>query len=405
RLAPFLYTDSDPYLILTDDGRLVWMIDMYTVTANYPYAQAADTRRLNRSSDLPGSFNYIRNSVKATVDAYDGTIKLYVVDSEDPLIETQMKIFPDVFVDGAEMPSDIRDHMRYPEDLFRIQSDQYTLYHITDPRQFFSEVDPWEIARDPSDADRPTLRDPDVSGSARPMLPYYLLMSLPDEDDLSFIIMQPFTPRARPNMVSFLVAKSDADSYGEMIEYRLPAATQQDGPGQVGDLINQDTEISAEFTLLGQGGSKVIQGSMLVLPIEESVLYVQPIYIQAANSTASSSQAAPGAGDQATGIPEFKRVVVSFNGEIQMRDTLGEALNAVFGAGTSTEVDQPTGGGDTDVEVPEEVAALIEAAEQALVDADAALRDGDLGAYADKVEEARSLIERATALIAAEADA
>lgn len=404
RLAPFLYTDSDPYLILTDDGRLVWMIDMYTVTANYPYAQAAATDRLNRTSDLPRSFNYIRNSVKATVDAYDGTIQLYVVDTEDPLIKTQMKIFPDVFIDGAEMPADIRDHMRYPEDLFRIQSDQYTLYHITDPRQFFSEVDPWEIARDPSDADRPTLRNPDVNGSARPMLPYYLLMSLPDEDDLAFIIMQPFTPRARPNMVSFLVAKSDADSYGEMIEYRLPAATQQDGPGQVGDLINQNTEISAEFTLLGQGGSKVIQGSMLVLPIEESVLYVQPIYIQAANSTATSAQAVPGADDQATGIPEFKRVVVSFNGDIQMRDTLGEALDAVFGADTSTVVDQPTGG-DPDVEVPEEIASLIEAAEQALIDADAALQDGDLGAYADSVVEAQSLIERAAALIAAEANA
>jgi uncharacterized membrane protein (UPF0182 family) len=404
RLAPFLYSDSDPYLILTDDGRMVWMIDMYTVTGNYPYAQAADTDRLNRTSDLPRSFNYIRNSVKATVDAYDGTIKLYVVDTEDPLIQTQMKIFPDVFIDGSEMPADIRDHMRYPEDMFRVQSDQYTLYHITDPRQFFSEVDPWEIARDPSDADRAALRDPDVGGSARPMLPYYLLMSLPDEEDLSFIIMQPFTPRARPNMVSFLVAKSDADSYGEMIEYRLPAATQQDGPGQVGDLINQDTDISAEFTLLGQGGSKVIQGSMLVLPIEESVLYVQPIYIQAANSTASSVQAIPGAGDQGTGIPEFKRVVVSYNGEIQMRDTLGEALDAVFGAGTSTVVDQPTNG-EPGVEVPEEIAALIEAAEQALVDADAALRDGDLGLYDEKVTEAQSLIERAAALIATETGA
>ncbi len=409
KLAPFLYTDSDPYLILTDDGRLVWMVDMYTVTGNYPYSQAAPTARLNRGSDLPNGFNYIRNSVKATVDAFDGTVNLYVVDADDPLIQTQMKIFPDVFVDGAEMPADIREHMRYPEDLFRVQSDQYTLYHITDPRQFFSEVDPWEIARDPSDADRPALRDPDVTGSARPMLPYYLLMSLPDEDDLSFIIMQPFTPRARPNMVSFLVAKSDSAEYGEMIEYRLPAATQQDGPGQVGDLINQNTEISAEFTLLGQGGSKVIQGSMLVLPIEESVLYVQPIYIQAANSTASSAQAVPGASDQATGIPEFKRVVVSYNGDIKMRDTLGGALDAVFGVGTAAAVDQPTTGeepgepGEPGVVVPEEVAALIEAAEQALVDADAALRDGDLAAYAEKVAEAQSLIGRAAAVISAEA--
>lgn len=403
KLAPFLYPDSDPYLVLTDDGRMVWMIDLYTVTGNYPYAQAADTGRLNLTSDLPNGFNYIRNSVKATVDAFDGTVKLYVVDPDDPIIKTQQKIFPDVFIDGSEMPADIREHMRYPEDLFRIQSDQYSLYHITDPRQFFSEVDPWEIARDPSTADRPALREQPVVGAPRPMLPYYLLMNLPDEDDMSFIIMQPFTPRARPNMVSFLVAKSDADAYGEMIEYRLPAATQQDGPGQVGDLINQNTDISAEFTLLGQGGSKVIQGSMLVLPIEESVLYVQPIYIQASTSTATSTAATAGAADPATGIPEFKRVVVSYDGDIQMRDTLTEALDAVFGAGAAQEVEPPPDDGTGDeVVVPDEVAALIEAAEQALLDADTALRNGDLGTYADKVAEAQRLIGRAVAAIAAD---
>ena len=290
--------------------------------------------------------------------------------------------------------------------LFRVQSDQYTLYHITDPRQFFSEVDPWEIARDPSTADRAQLRIPEREGETRPMLPYYLLMALPGEEDLSFIIMQPFTPRERPNMVSFLVAKSDPDEYGEMIEYSLPAATQLDGPGQVGDLINQNTDISAEFTLLGQGGSRVIQGSMLVLPIEESIVYVQPIYIQA-DSASSGSQATqvPGFGvaqtAEATGIPEFKRVVVSFDGDIQMRNSLAEALDAVFGEGSVPVTEPPPSTGDG-VEVPEEVASLVAAAEQALVEADTALRNGDLGTYADKVAEAQGFIERATALIAAE---
>ena len=328
RIAPFLYADADPYLIITDAGRLVWMIDMYTVTNNYPYSEAAPTARLNRDSDLPNRFNYIRNSVKATVDAYDGIVTLYVFDSEDPLIKTQQKIFPGVYVDGAEMPEDIRSHVRYPEDLFRVQSDQYTLYHITDPRQFFSEVDPWEIARDPSTAERDQLRRQEVEGEARPMLPYYLLMSLPNEADLSFIIMQPFTPRERPNMVSFLVAKSDPDSYGEMIEYSLPAGTRLDGPGQVGDLINQNTDISAEFTLLGQGGSKVIQGSMLVLPIEQSIVYVQPIYIQAETSGGSTATTQPFGGaapEAAQGIPEFKRVVVSYGGDIQMRTHVGSS--------------------------------------------------------------------------------
>ncbi len=405
RIAPFLYPDSDPYLIITDDGRMVWMIDLYTVTNNYPYSEAAPTARLNRSSELPTSFNYIRNSVKATVDAFDGTVTLYVVDPDDPLIRTQQKIFPDVFVDGSEMPADIRSHLRYPEDLFRIQSDQYTLYHITDPVQFFNAVDPWEIARDPSTADRAALRVQQRDGETRPMLPYYLLMNLPGEEDLSFIIMQPFTPQERPNMVSFLVAKSDAESYGEMIEYRLPAATQLDGPGQVGDLINQNTDISAEFTLLGQGGSKVIQGSMLVLPIEQSILYVQPIYIQAETTSTSSptTQTATGvvAEEAATGIPEFKRVVVSYGGDIQMRDTLAEALDAIFGEGSVPVVEPPAGGGDG-VEVPQEIAALVEAAEQALIEADSALRSGDLGTYADKVAEAQGFIERATELIAAE---
>lgn len=400
RIAPLLHADSDPYLILTEEGRLVWMIDMYTVTNNYPYSEAAPTARLNADSHLPNNFNYIRNSVKAVVDAYDGTVTLYVVDPTDPLIQTQRKIFPDVFVDVTDMPEDLKSHWRYPEDLFRVQSDQYTLYHITDPRQFFSEVDPWEIARDPSTAERAALRFPFEASGSRPMLPYYLLMSLPGEDDLSFIIMQPFTPRERPNMVSFLVAKSDPDTYGEMVEFRLPAATQLDGPGQVGDLINQDTDISAEFTLLGQGGSSVIQGSMLVLPIEQSILYVQPIYIRADAANGATTTGLAGTSAQATtGIPEFKRVVVSFDGAIEMRETLDEALAAIFGGEGTTAPPTDGGGG---VEVPEEVASLVAAAEQALADADAALRNGDLGTYADKVAEAQSFVERAAVIIAEE---
>ena len=413
RLAPFLYTDADPYLIITDEGRLVWLVDMYTVTENYPYSQAAPTGRLNRNAELPRDFNYIRNSVKATVDAYDGTITLYVWDPDDPVIQTQRKIFPGVFTDKDQMPDDIMSHLRYPEDLFRVQSDLYTLYHITNARQFFSEVDPWEIARDPSTAERAALRNEPADGAARPMLPYYLLLNLPGEENLSFIIMQPFTPRARPNMVSFLVAKSDPDEYGEMIVYNLPAASQQDGPGQVGDLINQNTEISAEFTLLGQGGSRVIQGSMLVLPIEESVLYVQPIYIQAETSDSAPPPNAFGvttAVEASQGIPEFKRVVISFNDQIEMRETLGQALDAVFGDGTGAAVDQDTGTDPVEPtvpagDVPEEVAALITAAERALADAEAALLNGDLGTYGDKVAEAQDLIARASALIAEEAAA
>lgn len=392
KIAPFLESDADPYLIVVD-GRLKWVLDLYTISNNYPYSQEAFTNRLNAGPGLPDGFNYIRNSVKAVVDAYDGDMTLYVVDPSDPLIQVQQKIFPDVFTDGAEMPQGVREHLRYPEDLFRVQSDLYQAYHITDPRQFFSLTDPWQIARDPSTL--PTdlrVSFVDADGNPfRPMLPYYLLMRLPDEQEQSFLIMQPFTPANRPNMVSFMVAKSGPDDYGHIIDYRLPAASAQDGPGQVGDLINQNTDISAEFTLLGQGGSQVIQGSMLVIPIEESLLYVQPIYIRA-NSA--------GSGDT-TGIPEFKRVVVSFDGRIEMRDTLAQALAAVFDGytapGEPSNGEPPPDGG---VVVPSGVAQLVAQAQQALQEADTALRNGDLGTYADKVIEAQSFIDEAQGIIA-----
>ncbi len=392
KIAPFLESDADPYLVVVD-GRLEWVLDLYTTSNNYPYSESAFTGRLDEGPGLPDDFNYIRNSVKAVVDAYDGDMTLYVVDPTDPLIQVQQKIFPDVFTDGAEMPQAIREHLRYPEDLFRVQSDMYQAYHITDPRQFFSLTDPWQIARDPSTSPtdlRATFKTVD-GNPFRPMLPYYLLMRLPGEEELTFLIMQPFTPADRPNMVSFMVAKSGPDDYGHIIDYRLPAASAQDGPGQVGDLINQNTDISAEFTLLGQGGSQVIQGSMLVIPIEESLLYVQPIYIRA-NSA--------GSGDT-TGIPEFKRVVVSFDGRIEMRDTLAQALAAVFDGytapGEPSNGEPPPDGG---VVVPSGVAQLVAQAQQALQEADTALRNGDLGTYADKVIEAQSFIDEAQGIIA-----
>jgi uncharacterized membrane protein (UPF0182 family) len=392
RLAPFLYGDADPYIVIVD-GRLKWVMDLYTITDRYPYSAPANTARLNAGEGLPNQFNYIRNSVKAVVDAYDGTIDLYVIDPEDPVIKANEAIFPGVFRPGSELPPDIIAHFRYPEDLFRVQTDQYQLYHMTNPDQFFTVSDPWQIARDPSTSPRPALRGRFVDSSSQefnPMLPYYLLMKLPGEDRASFLLMQPFTPRGRPNMVSFMVAKSGPlEEYGRLIEYGLPSDSQIDGPGQVGNFVNQDPAISAEFTLLGQGGSRVIQGNMLVIPIEESLLYVQPIYISA-NDEASS-----------TGIPEFKRVVVSFNGQIEMRETLSESLAAVFG--------EPSGSGDTgdggdtteppDGTIEEQIVELLARADQAFVEAEAAIQDGDLVLWAQKIEEAQAAVEEATRLL------
>ena len=386
RITPLLSADADPYLVALDD-RLVWVMDLYTTTDRYPYSSTANTNRLDAAPGLDNGFNYIRNSVKAVVDAYDGTMTLYVVDETDPLIQVQQRIFPTVFVPGSQMPDEIRDHLRYPEDMFRVQSDMYVLYHMIDPSVFFRVADPWEIATDPSNSNRRPLRAD--FGEERPMLPYYLLIQLPDDDALSFVAMQPFTPLARPNMVSFIVAKSGPAEYGRLIDFRLPAQTAQQGPGQVGDFINQDPAISQEFTLLGQGGSRVIQGNMLIIPIEESLLYVQPIYIAADQAGGSLD----------SGIPEFKRVVVSFDGNIQMRDTLAEALAAVFDFDDGVITVPPAPGGEP-VEVPSEVAALVAAAEAALVDADAALRNGDLATYGTKVAEATDLIRRAQELLA-----
>ena len=385
RIAPFLFSDADPYIVITN-GRLKWVMDLYTLTDRYPYSAVAMTGRLNQGPGLPNGFNYIRNSVKAVIDAYDGTMELYVIDPDDPVIQANQNIFPGVFKSLEELPADIISHFRYPEDLFRVQTDMYTLYHMTEPDQFFTVADPWQIARDPSTSPRPALRAPFADD---PMLPYYLLMKLPGDDTLSFLLMQPFTPRDRPNMVSFMVAKSGPlEEYGRIIEFSLPAESQIDGPGQVGNFINQDPVISAEFTLLGQTGSRVIQGNMLVIPIDESLLYVQPVYISADDEGSSR------------GIPEFKRVVVSFDGQIEMRDTLDQSLEAIFGE--SAEVPDgetpapPTG------TVDEQVALLLQQAADAFADAELALRRGDLVAWAEHVDDAQRAVEEANRLLASE---
>ena len=390
KVAPFLHADSDPYLVVLN-GRLLWVVDMYTTTDWYPYSSPADTSRLNRVLGLPQNFNYVRNSVKATVDALDGSMTFYVVDPTDPLIAAQQRIFPGLFTPDTAMPAELREHLRYPEDMFRIQSDMYRLYHVTTGPEFFSEVDPWQIARDPSDSPRDLLRAAirDSQGiEYRPMLPYYLLMRLPDDDETSFILMQPFTPRDRPNMSSFLVAKSGPADYGQIIDYTLPSERAQPGPGQVGDFINQNTAISEQFTLLSTGGSDLIQGAMLIVPVEQSLLYVQPIYVAA--DTGGT-----------TGVPELNRVIVSFDGQIEIRDTLGDALDALFGAGGGRPpVVQPPDPGTPPDDVPiTDVAALIAATQQAFADADEALRAGDLGRYAAKIAEAEDLIERVSQLL------
>jgi len=386
RVAPFLYADADPYLVVAD-GRLVWIMDLYTVTGRFPYSEPQGTGRLNTNSSLPRSFNYIRNSVKAVIDAYDGTVDLYVIDSEDPLIRMNQKIFPEVFKTIDEFPENLVNHIRYPEDLFRMQTDVYQLYHMTDPIDLFTRNDPWQIARDPSTSEKPQLR---ASFQTDPMLPYYLLMELPEEEGLSFLLMQPFTPAQRPNMSAFVVAKSGPlEEYGTLIEYTMPEDRQVDGPGQVGDFIDQDPTASSEFTLLGQEGSAVIKGNMLVVPIQDSLLYVQPIYLAA--DTGGS------------GIPQFKRVVASYNSRIAIGESLDEVLLDLFGAATEP---PDTGGPDTPEpptgSVEQQVADLLQKAAAAFDRAEIALRSGDLATYQEEIERARGYITDANRLIASQ---
>ncbi len=380
RIAPLLHADNDPYLTLVD-GRLLWIVDLYSTSDRYPYSQPAIDSRLATTSGLPRRFNYIRNSVKAVVDAYDGTMTLYVIDDEDPLVRAYSNIFPDVFTPGDQIPEEIREHLRYPEDMFRVQSDMWAIYHQQDPDVWFNSEDIWDIPADPSTSDRlETLRG---AATERPTIPYYLLMKLPGEDQLSYLALQSFNPANRPNMTSFLVALSDPGRYGEIINYQLPRGALINGPAQVGARINQDPEISQQFTLLGQQGSDVIQGNLLVVPIEESIVYIQPIYL---------------VGEQLQ-LPEFKRVVVVFGDRSPvMRETLDESLSVVFGTAQEPppdEGEQPVEPPDDGVlTVPETVEELVVEIDRLLTEANAALARADLGEYQRLVEEARALTDQ-----------
>ena len=375
KAAPFLYTDNDPYLALID-GNLFWIIDMYTVSDKYPYAQPADTRRINENSGLPMNFNYLRNSVKAVVNAYDGTMNFYVVDEKDPLISSYNDIFPNLFTQKSAMSSELLDHIRYPEDLFTIQSDMYRDYHMTDPRVFYADEDPWVIPSDSSTTPRvATLRGEFTEIGFKPMLPYYLLMSLPGESDLSYLIFQPFNPENRPNMQSFLVADADPENYGQLIDFRLPKGEFVDGPSQVATRINQDPDISQIFTLLDQQGSSVIKGNLFVVPINQSILYYQPIYLQ---------------GEQ-NPLPEFKFVVVVFQDRIIMEESLSEALASVFGGDFATENVEDTEG--------ESALELLEKATKAFEKAQQELQNGNLGLYQNLVEQAQQYVDLALELL------
>jgi len=295
---PFLIFDADPYMVIDGGGRLRWILDAYTATTRYPYAQP-----------LRNGVNYMRNSVKVVIDAYDGSVTAYQADAADPLVRTFAKIFPGIFHPLDSMPADLRAHLRYPEDLFHIQTELYGTYHMAEPDIFYHREDQWQK---PVLSIAPERPDPFLR---------HMVMRLPEEKQAEFILMVPFTPRGKDNLASWMVARNDGAHYGELVVYRFPKQSLVFGPTQIVNRINQDTEIARQIALWDQGGSQVIRGNLLVIPIEESLIYVMPLYLRA----------------QGGRIPELKRVVVAYQNRVVMEETLDAGLTQLFGgAGAAT---------------------------------------------------------------------
>jgi hypothetical protein len=287
QVVPFLRLDSDPYLVVTE-GKMKWAYDAYTVSDQFPYSQT-----------IPRFGNYVRNSVKIVIDAYEGSMQFYIADPNDPIILTWKNIFPELFKDLSEMPEDLRSHIRYPSDLFTIQAFIYATYHMKTPQVFYNKEDQWEI--------------PEIDNKM--MEPYYTIMKLPGNTKEEYILMLPFTPRGKSNLSAWMVAQSDGENYGQLVTYTFPKQKLIYGPNQIVARINQDAEVSRQISLWDQRGSKVIQGTMLVIPIEESLIYVRPLYLKA----------------DAGKIPELKRVIVGYEDRIAMESTLEKALAKIFG--------------------------------------------------------------------------
>ena len=330
-IAPFLEYDSDPYLVVSE-GRLVWIQDAYTTTDMYPYS-----RRTLKPFKIK-RLNYIRNSVKITIDAYSGAVTFYIVDDTDPIIQTYSRIFPKLFKSFEDMPADLKRHIRYPKDLFQIQAGTYRTYHMEDPQVFYNQEDLWQIP------------DELYGDRRQPMKPYYIIIKLPKEKKAEFLLMLPFTPSKKDNMIGWLAARSDLPNYGSLLVYKLPKEKLVYGPMQIEARVDQQTEISRELSLWDQRGSRVIRGNLLAIPVGDAFIYVEPVYLEAKQeekeppATGQTTQRRPFGRSQArppgaTGVdktraaslPELKRVIVAFGNRLIMDENLNSALRGVLG--------------------------------------------------------------------------
>ena len=367
-LAPFLQFDPDPYIVIGADGRLSWMMDAFTTSDRYPFSRAYRAEGMH--------VNYVRNSVKAVIDAYDGTTTFYVFDAEDPIITAYRAIFPTLFKDAAAMPAGLRAHVRYPETLLALQADVYGLYHMTNPQVFYNREDLWTVASDIGPTDRP-------EKTTQPMEPNFLLMKLPGETNEEFVEMLPFTPANRNNLIGWIAGRSDADHYGDVIVYDFPKTRLVDGPLQVEARIDQNAQLSGQLSLWNQQGSRVRRGPLLVIPIGHALLYAEAIYLQADRSP----------------MPELRLVVLALQDRLVYAPTFEAALKDLFGVAGSQ---APATSGQA---VPKEAAAppppassaevqqLIGDAARDLADYQRLTAEGKLGEAGQKLEQLKRALD------------
>ena len=375
-VAPFLVYDNDPYIVVSSDGRLFWMIDAFTESTTYPYST-----HHNVGSN---SVNYIRNSVKVVIDAYNGTVHFYVFDSQDPLIAAYRATFPSLFQDASEMAADLRAHVRYPETLIRAQGEVYSLYHTTNTKVFFQREDVWSVAQQVG-------LDEQGKKQAQPIDPYYVLMQLPGEQVKSeFVIILPFTPASRNNMIGWMAGRCDSEHYGKLLVYNFPKSRLIDGPLQIEARIDQNAQLSGQFTLWNQEGSHVLRGHLLVIPIGRSLMYVEPVYLQAERSP----------------MPELRLVVLATQEKLGYGQSFDEAMNSLFGEAAKASAEEkakpsPKGIPTTDgqpkpAESPAPAESLQELVNRALQEFDDYQRltaQGKLGEAGQKLEQHKRTLE------------
>lgn len=365
KIAPFLSYDSDPYIVVSESGQLYWILDAYTMSNYYPYSEKSTL------GDGITTFNYIRNPIKVVINAYDGSTSFYKV-TDEPICETISKIYPGLIKDASEMPEDLQKHIRYSNTLFAIQAQIYQRYHMTDVSAFYLNEDRWSIGTEIYGQEEKTME------------PNYYIMKLPDQEKEEFINSIPFTPSGKKNMTGLLVARNDGEHYGELINYRLPKDKVIYGPMQIESQIDQNTEISKEFSLWNSSGSKYTRGDMFVIPIDDSLLYVEPVYLESSNDTS---------------LPEVKRVIVAYGDQIAYAPTLAEALDSLFNMGSSyVDENTPSGDGETGTENTGSLtlSQLAQKANEAYNNAVNAQKNGDWSAYGRYLNQLQSYLSQMT---------